>query len=191
MLAVMTCVTAWAGDKNTSVLVRPITQAQRGEIPDKTIQLKLQRYTLNDTPLAKAVLDLVGDVREDDLSHNFFVLKFHTTEAGELEVSVIGLDQLTGSVMTKASWGIWQHDRACFVLFDEKPDGLFAKAKGKHTIIQEFEMAEVSFDERHTVVEATWKDGNLNCKLYHITGSDLLQKRKRKEDGYIFIDHFE
>lgn len=187
----MTCLTAWAGNKNTSVLVRHITQAQRGEIPDKTIELKLQRYTLNDAPLAKALLDLVADIREDDLSHNFFVLKFHTSEAGEFQVSVIGLEQLNGSVITKTSWGIWQYESACFVLFDEKPEGLFAKAKGKYSIIQEFEIVDVPFDDEHTIVEACWKDGMLSCNFYFINGNDLLQKRKWKEDGYLFIDHFE
>ncbi len=189
LLTVLSCVTAWAGDKNTTIVVRPITEKQRSEIPDKTLTVKLQRYTINDTPLGKAVVDLVSDVRKDDLYYNFYVLKFHTTQDGVLEVGVIGENRISPAIQKKA-WGVMFFDSVCFVLLDEKPDGLFTKAKGKQTIIQEFEIVDDSF-HKSTDVFALWKDGKLRANVYHINGSDLLQKRKRKEDGNIMVDHFE
>lgn len=189
LLTVLSFVTAWAGDKNTTIVVRPITEKQRSEIPDKTLTVKLQRYTINDTPLGKAVLDLVSDVRKDDLYYNFYVLKFHTTQDGVLEVGVIGENRISPAIQKKA-WGVMFFDSVCFVLLDEKPDGLFTKAKGKQTIIQEFEIVDDSF-HKSTDVFALWKDGKLRANVYHINGSDLLQKRKRKEDGNIMVDHFE
>ena len=189
LLTLLSCVTALAGDKNTTIVVRPITEKQRSEIPDKTLTVKLQRYTINDTPLGKAVLDLVSDVRKDDLYYNFYVLKFHTTQDGVLEVGVIGENRISPAIQKKA-WGVMFFDSVCFVLLDEKPDGLFTKAKGKQTIIQEFEIVDDSF-HKSTDVFALWKDGKLRANVYHINGSDLLQKRKRKEDGNIMVDHFE
>lgn len=190
LLVVLSCVTAWAGDKNTTIVVRPITEKQRSEIPDKTLTVKLQRYTINDTPLGKAVLDLISDVHEDDLYFNFYVLKFHTTLDGVLEVGVIGENQISPAIQTKSAWGVMFYDSVCFVLFDEKPDGLFTKDKGKQTIIQEFEIVDDSF-HASTDVFALWKDGQLRAKVYYINGGDLLPKRKRKEDGNIMVDHFE
>ena len=189
LLTLLSCVTAWAGDKNTTIVVRPITEIQRSEIPDKTLTIKLQRYTINDTPLGKAVVDLVSDVRKDDLYYNFYVLKFHTTQDGVLEVGVIGENRISPAIQKKA-WGVMFFDSVCFVLLDEKPDGLFTKAKGKQTIIQEFEIVDDSF-HKSTDVFALWKDGKLRANVYHINGSDLLQKRKRKEGGNIMVDHFE
>lgn len=189
LLTLLSCVTAWAGDKNTTIVVRPITEKQRSEIPDKTLTIKLQRYTINEMPLGKAVVDLVSDVRKDDLYYNFYVLKFHTTQDGVLEVGVIGENRISQAIQKKA-WGVMFFDSVCFVLLDEKPDGLFTKAKGKQTIIQEFEIVDDSF-HKSTDVFALWKDGKLRANVYHINGSDLLQKRKRKEDGNIMVDHFE
>ena len=189
LLTLLSCVTAWAGDKNTTIVVRPITEKQRSEIPDKTLTIKLQRYTINEMPLGKAVVDLVSDVRKDDLYYNFYVLKFHTTQDGVLEVGVIGENRISPAIQKKA-WGVMFFDSVCFVLLDEKPDGLFTKAKGKQTIIQEFEIVDDSF-HKSTDVFALWKDGKLRANVYHINGSDLLQKRKRKEDGNIMVDHFE
>ena len=40
LLTLLSCVTAWAGDKNTTIVVRPITEKQRSEIPDKTLTIK-------------------------------------------------------------------------------------------------------------------------------------------------------
>lgn len=190
LLTVLSCVTAWAGDKNTTIVVRPIIEKQRSEIPDKTLTIKLQRYSINDTPLGKAVLDLISDVRKDDLYYNFYVLKFHTTQDGVLEVGVIGENRISSAIQTKNAWGVMFFDSVCFVLFDEKPDGLFTKAKGKQTIIQEFEIVENSF-HKSTDVFALWKDGKLRANAYYINGVDLLQKRKRKENGNIMVDHFE
>ena len=189
LLTLLSCVTAWAGDKNTTIVVRPITEKQRSEIPDKTLTIKLQRYTINEMPLGKAVVDLVSDVRKDDLYYNFYVLKFHTTQDGVLEVGVIGENRISPAIQKKA-WGVMFFDSVCFVLLDEKPDGLFTKAKGKQTIIQEFEIVDDSF-HKSTDVFALWKDGKLRANVYHINGSDLLQKRKRKEGGNIMVDHFE
>lgn len=191
LLAVMACATALARDKNTTILVRPICEAQRGEIPDKTMQLKLQRYTLTDTPLAQAIGELVADVRNEDSWHSVYVLKFHTTEQGLLEVGVIGLNELKGEVMTKDSWGVILHDSACFILLDEKPEGVFNKAKGKHSVIQEFEILDAYFEESHTVVYADWKEGKLRAKSFFINNQDNLPERQRKENGNIMVDHFE
>lgn len=191
LLTVLACATALAGDKNTTILVRPISEAQRNEIPDKTIQNKWQLYALTDEPLAKAIGELVADVRNEDSWHNVYVLKFHTTDEGLLEVGVIGLNELKGSVMTKDSWGVMLHDSACFILLDEKPEGVFNKAKGKHSIIQEFEILDAYFQESHTVVYANWKEGKLRAKVYVINDHDNLPERQRKENGNIMVDHFE
>ena len=191
LLTVLACATALAGDKNTTILVRPICEAQRGEIPDKTIELKLQCYTLTDSPLAKAIGELVADVRNEDSWHNVYVLKFHTTDEGLLEVGVIGENELKNLVMNKSAWGIMLHDSACFILFEEKPEGVFNKGKGKHTIIQEFEILDAYFQESHTVVYADWKEGKLRAKIYVINDHDNLLDRQRKENGNIMVDHFE
>lgn len=191
LLTVLACATALAGDKNTTILVRPISEAQRNEIPDKTIQNKWQLYALTDEPLAKAIGELVADVRNEDSWHNVYVLKFHTTDEGLLEVGVIGLNELKGPVMTKDSWGVILHDSACFILLDEKPEGVFNKAKGKHSIIQEFEILDAYFQESHTVVYANWKEGKLRAKVYVINDHDNLPERQRKENGNIMVDHFE
>lgn len=191
LLTVLACATALAGDKNTTILVRPISEAQRNEIPDKTIQNKWQLYALTDEPLAKAIGELVADVRNEDSWHNVYVLKFHTNDEGLLEVGVIGLNELKGSVMTKDSWGVILHDSACFILLDEKPEGVFNKAKGKHSIIQEFEILDAYFQESHTVVYANWKEGKLRAKVYVINDHDNLPERQRKENGNIMVDHFE
>ena len=189
LLAVLSCVMAWAGDKNTTIVVRPITEKQLAEISDKTIQLKLQRYTISDTPLAKAVIDLVNDVCKDDLHYNFYILKFHTTDDGELEVEIIGENKISSPMQSKKAWGVMLYNSACFVLFDEKPDGLFNKVKGKQTIIQKLEVVENSFC-RSTNAVALWQDGKLRSTVYYINGSDRLQQRKRKEGGNIMVDHF-
>lgn len=189
LLTIMACVTALAGDKNTTILVRPICEAQRSELPDKTIQNKWQRYTLTDSPLAQAIGELVTDVRNEDSWHSVYVLKFHTTDEGLLEVGVIGLNELKGSVMTKDSWGVILHDSACFILLDEKPEGVFNKAKGKHTVIQEFEILDAYFEESHTVVYADWKEGKLRTKTFFINNHDNLPERQRKENGNIMVDN--
>ena len=191
LLTVLACATALAGDKNTTILVKPICEAQRGEIPDKTIELKLQCYTLTDLPLAKAIGELVADVRNEDSWHNVYVLKFHTNDEGVLEVGVIGENELKNLVTNKSAWGIMLHDSACFVLLDENPEGVFNKAKGKHSIIQEFEILDAYFQESHTVVYAEWKEGKLRAKIYVINDHDNLFQRQRKENGNIMVDHFE
>ena len=125
----------------------------------------------------------VADVRNEDSWHNVYVLKFHTTDQGLLEVGVIGENDLKDLVMNKSAWGIMIHDSACFILFEEKPEGVFNKAKGKHSIIQEFEILDAYFEESHTVVYADWKGGKLRAKVYVINDHDNLSERQRKENG--------
>ena len=82
LLSIIVGFSAMAADKNTSILVKQITETQRDELPDKTLQLKLQRYTLGDSQLAMALKQLVDEVMNDDLSHTAYTLQF-STENGE------------------------------------------------------------------------------------------------------------
>ena len=189
LLSIIVGFSAMAGDKNTSILVKQITEAQRDELPDKTIQLKLQRYSLSDCPLAKAVKELVDEVMNDDLSHTAYTLRF-STDNGEIYVDIIGLDELKGPVMTKRAWGIMTFGSACFVLLDEKIDRVFNKAKGKHTLIQEFEIVEDPIERKHTVINALWHDNRLRAKVYVIDDVDRLDQRQRHESGVTHSDWF-
>ncbi len=188
LLSVFVSFAALGGDKNTSILVKQITESQRSELPDKTIQLKLQRYTLSDSPLAKEVLELVTEVIDKDLTHTAYVLKFHTTEQGELEVGVIGLEELKNSSLTKTAWGITTVDSRCVVLIDEKHGEAFNKAKGKHTLVQEYELVEDPIQVQHTVVYAIWHNGQLRATSYIIDDHDRLPERQRSESGVTHSD---
>ena len=174
LLSLLVSVSALCGEANTTIVVKQLTESQRDQLPDKTLQVKLQCYTLASTPLATAVGRLMDEVCDEDLGHIAFVLTTATDSTGQPAIAITALEELGGDVMTKRAWGIVMHNGYCFVLLDKSEVNPFAKAKGKHTLVQEYEFVEDVIAYGPTQASATWRDGELHKHLFIINGEDRL-----------------
>ncbi|MBQ7689986.1 MAG: hypothetical protein IJT30_02185 [Muribaculaceae bacterium] len=183
LLTLFVSVWALCGEANTTIVVKQLTEAQRDELPENTLQLKLQCYTLAQTPLATELRVLMDEVCDQDLGHTAFVLKSYTDSAGRTAVDVAGLDELGNIITAKRVWGAVMHNDHCFVLIDKSETSPFVKAKGKHTLVQEYEFVEevIAFGQTH--VRATWADGKLNKHLFIMNGENRVQENPSNESG--------
>ena len=177
---------AFCGEPNTTIIVKQLTD--RSQLPEKTVKLKLQHYNLGDGEQATAVKELMADVCLEDASHTAFTLKTDFDKSGAARVNITGLDDLASLVTAKSACGVIVEGTRCFVLLDKANDNLFVKAKGKQTLLQEYEIVEEVNSQRHTVVVSTWKNGKLVADIFVVDGDDLLQQRQRKEEGDIRSD---
>ncbi|MBR6283629.1 MAG: hypothetical protein IKR25_04950 [Muribaculaceae bacterium] len=184
LLMIFVNVAALCGEAGTTIVVKQLTEAQRDQLPEKTLQLKLQCYTLGSSPLAAALGKLIDEVRYEDLGHVAFVLKTAADSAGHPAIDITALQELSGDVMTKRAWGVVVRGGHCFVLLDKAPDSPFVKAKGKHTLVQEYEFVDEVIDYGPTRVSATWCDGELRKLLYVINGEDQIM-----DDGQLIMDN--
>ena len=186
LLSFLVGFSAFCGEPNTTIIVKQLTD--RSQLPEKTVKLKLQHYSLGDGEQATAVKELMADVCLEDASHTVFILKTDSDKSGATRVDITGLDDLASLVTAKSAYGVIVDGTRCFVLLDKANDNFFVKAKGKHTLLQEYEIVEEVNTQRHTAVAATWKDGKLVTSIFVIDGDDLLQQRHRKEEGDIRSD---
>lgn len=186
LLSFLVSFSAFCGEPNTTIIVKQLTD--RSQLPEKTVTVKLQRYGLGAGELAVAVKELLADVCLEDASHTAFTLKTDTDKSGTARVNISGLDDLASLAAAKTASGVIVEGARCFVLLDKANDNIFVKAKGKQTLLQEYEIVEEVNSLRHTVVATTWKNGKLVADIFVVDGDDLLLQRQRQEDNKIQSD---
>lgn len=173
LLTSLMALTALAAEKNTSIIVKQITDSQRHELPDKTLQIKLQRYELTDAPLAQHMRNVLQRVRDNDYTHTTYLLTLDNGQ-GTPSITLASVSDIKALVSSKELWGILLHDSACFLLRGDNNKAIFSKAKGKQTLIQEFEIVEDPVTDHPTTGIAHWQKDQFLFTTLMIEGSDQL-----------------
>ena len=172
LLLMSACFMASATEQNTTILVKQFTETQRDQLPDKTIQIKLQRFTLNEQPLSTAINDLLAEVVENDLNQYVYTL-FITKETDDsIAVVIHHLDNLNQPTLTKEAKGVIMKGNSCFIIMGNDFGAFTSKVKGKQTLIQEYEMVEEIIPHSPTSIKAIWTGDKLNVRHYEMNGTE-------------------
>lgn len=171
LLLISACFMATAAEQNTTILVKQLTETQRDQLPDKTVQLKLQRFTLNEQPLSTAINDLLAEVVENDLNQYVYTLLITKWSNDSIAVEIQHLDNLNQPSLTKESKGVIMKGNSCFIIEGNDFGTFTSKAKGKQTLIQEYEMVEEIIPHTPTSIKAIWAGEKLNVLHHEMNGT--------------------
>lgn len=171
LLLISACFMATAAEQNTTILVKQLTETQRDQLPDKTVQLKLQRFSMNEQPLSSAINNLLAEVVENDLNQYVYTLLITKRAGDSIAVEIQYLDNLNQPSLAKEAKGIIMKGNSCFIIMGNDFGSFTSKAKGKQTLIQEYEMVEEIIPHTPTSIKAIWAGDKLNVHHYEMNGT--------------------
>ena len=153
----------WAKDDEV-IVTRQITMAQRGALPEKTIDVEMKRLAFNkkaDTGLIAAITQIMDTIALEDYQNRTFVVLLETRGDGEIAIAVRNDDIVTrGRQDATIYYGDLAHERYHFVVLTGKDNGELLertfKRQGKVKFVQEFEMVDYPTPRYPTNVIGQW-----------------------------------
>lgn len=193
LAAMLTSITAYSAEKNTTVVVKQLTENQRSSLPDKTIEVKLQRMRANDkghTALADSIVKCLNYLREEDLNNDVYQLTLSQLGDGIIAVAINSVNDLTKLDAEKAFYGILVGNthKPCLIVKTGNNSSLlkqvFKKADGKQMVVQEFEFVEEVISRDEARIEGRWDPSThkFTPSTFLLNGSDLLHPSSAPAD---------
>lgn len=153
----------WAKDDEV-IVTRQITMAQRGALPEKTIDVEMKRLAFNkkaDSSLIAAITQIMDTIALEDYQNRTFVVLLETRGDGEIAIAVRNDDIVTrGRQNATIYYGDLAHERYHFVVLTGKDNGELLertfKRQGKVKFVQEFEMVDYPTPRYPTNVIGQW-----------------------------------
>ena len=153
----------WAKDDEV-IVTRQITMAQRGALPEKTIDVEMKRLAFNkkaDAGLIAAITQIMDTIALEDYQNRTFVVLLEARGDGEIAIAVRNDDIVTrGRQDATIYYGDLAHERYHFVVLTGKDNGELLertfKRQGKVKFVQEFEMVDYPTPRYPTNVIGQW-----------------------------------
>lgn len=153
----------WAKDDEV-IVTRQITMAQRGALPEKTIDVEMKRLAFNkkaDSSLIAAITQIMDTIALEDYQNRTFVVLLETRGDGEIAIAVRNDDIVTrGRQDATIYYGDLAHERYHFVVLTGKDNGELLertfKRQGKVKFVQEFEIVDYPTPRYPTNVIGQW-----------------------------------
>lgn len=153
----------WAKDDEV-IVTRQITMAQRGALPEKTIDVEMKRLAFNkkaDSGLIAAITQIMDTIAVEDYQNRTFVVLLEARGDGEIAIAVRNDDIVTrGRQDATIYYGDLAHERYHFVVLTGKDNGELLertfKRQGKVKFVQEFEMVDYPTPRYPTNVIGQW-----------------------------------
>ena len=179
LLAVLTL---QAGDKHEVPLVEQLTEAERGLLPDKPIQMELRKMKWGkkaDTRFVEALTTLMHTMCDTDGNNYVYAIALDPQPDRTIDVYIQSQDILRGGGDEKTYYGTMQIGRKYFVFLRSLDNerllkSLLDKDKGKVNFVREYEIVEYKFQPEGAILIANWSDGQMQTMTFEANGENLL-----------------
>ncbi len=153
----------WAKDDEV-IVTRQLTMAQRGALPEKTINVEMKRLAFNkkaDASLIAAITQIMDTIAQEDYQNRTFVMLLEPRADGVIAIAVRNDDIVTrGRQDATIYYGDLAHERYHFVVLTGKDNSELLertfKRQGKMKFVQEFEMVDFPTPRYPTNVIGQW-----------------------------------
>ena len=180
LLTIISACFATAAEKQTVILVKQLTYANKSQLPDKTIEYDLHQLDFNtkkgDATLIDNIRMLIDSISNEDLNNSYYTLSLSELNNGTARVTIESLQELPLGLKDNAFYGKAGN---CIVLRDSSSESLlkrvFTRGKGKAQLVQEYEIVEEIIKRSPALLTATITGNEVTIDVFEVNGNENPQ----------------
>ena len=181
LLTIIPVCIAYAAEDHSIIIVKQLSIDHRSQLPDKTIEYKLNKLDFNkekgDIQLIDNISMLIDSISNEDIDNSYYTLSLTEVSPGTVEMSINSLQELPQGVKDKTFYGAIG---CCVVMRDGINDGLlkrvFTRSKGKVHLVQEYEIVEEIIKRHPALLNATIIGNEVTIHTLEVNGEEKQLK---------------
>ena len=180
LITLLSAFFAKAAEKQTIILVKQLTYANRSQLPDKTIEYDLQKLDFNtkkgDTALIGHISMLIDSVTNEDLNNSYYTISLTKHGNNTVRVTIESIQEIPKGLKDNVFYGLIGN---CIVMRDNSSEELlkivFTRAKGKAVLVQEYEIVEEIIKRSPALLTATITGNEVTIDTFDVNGDEAMR----------------
>lgn len=186
LITLLSAFFAKAAEKQTIILVKQLTYANRSQLPDKTIEYDLQKLDFNtkkgDTALIGHINMLIDSVTNEDFNNSYYTLSLTKQGNNIVSVKIESIQEIPKGLKDNVFYGLIGN---CIVMRDSSSEELlktvFTRAKGKAVLVQEYEIVEEIIKRSPALLTATISGNEVTIDIFDVNGDEAMRNIQSRD----------